>query len=421
MLPKFLFPKQIVTDFTIHNLPYGVFKCPKTGSAKIGVAIGDKIIDCFGLAQKGILPEFFKQPTLNMFMGQTSDAWREVRRIIQKELLSDDSSKSLKNVTGFDEFIVEQKGVEMLLPSNIGDYTDFYASREHATNVGKLFRPGMDALLPNWLHIPVGYHGRASSVVVSGTNIRRPWGQIAPVGSSTPEWKKCVNLDYEMEIGAFIGGPENQLGAPLTLKEAEDRLFGLVLLNDWSARDIQRWEYVPLGPFLGKNFGTTISPWVVPMEALEPFRVDGPAQVDPEPLQYLKGGNRHNAMDIELTCELKTANGATGDVCKTNLKYMYWTLAQQLTHHASNGCNMRPGDLIGTGTISGSTPESFGSLLERSWNGKSPLDLSDGSKRTFFQDNDIVTIRGKCNNGEIALGFGEATSVILPALESFPL
>jgi len=414
-LPKFLFPKPIITDFTLQNLPYGVFRS-QNGSNRIGVAIGDKVLDCSVLAEKGLLPSYFKEPTLNTFMSQNRDTWREVRSKLQK-ILSDDAPESLKNVPNLiNEALREQKEVTMIDPAHIGDYTDFYASREHATNVGVMFRGKENALMPNWLHIPVGYHGRASSVRVN-QDLRRPHGQtVTPQEPETPKFGPSARIDFEVEMGAFVRGG-NEPGKPMTLEEAEDNLFGLVLLNDWSARDIQKWEYVPLGPFLSKSFGSTISPWIVTLEALEPFRCSTPAQNDPLPLPYIRQSDgMKGGYDVKLECSIQPENeNQDHTVCTTNIKYMYWSLAQQLTHHASNGCPIRAGDLIGTGTISGPTEDSFGSMLELSWAGSK--DVKVGSQvRKFIQDNDTVIIRGTCEKDNIRIGFGECRSKLLPAL-----
>jgi len=413
------------TDFPLSNLPYGVFK-PKNGEARIGVALGDKVIDLRALSKDGLLPQCgLDEATLNTFMGSGSQTWREVREELQKVLLSDESSKNIGTVKGgtlLQSAVFEQKDVEMLLPAHIGDYTDFYASREHATNVGTMFRSKDNPLLPNWLHIPVGYHGRASSVVASGTPLRRPRGQM--VAKDTPDGPPTFGpsklLDIELEMGAFVG-KGNALGEPITLDNADEHIFGLVLLNDWSARDIQKWEYVPLGPFLGKNFGSTISPWVVPLDALKNARVETPAQDAPKPLPYLQQGpGAKHGFDIELEVLLQTAEmDAPESVINSNIKYMYWSLAQQLTHHTVNGCPMRPGDLLGTGTISGPTENSFGSFLETTWGGQKEMSLKGGAiKRKFLQDGDRVIMRGVCRgpDGE-RIGFGDCDGVILPAIE----
>lgn len=429
-LPRFLFPNGLgrPTDFPLSNLPYGIFR-PRSSAgavARVGVALGDKVLDLRALAEHGLLPQScgLSASTLNALIAAGPEAWREVRHELQNVLLCDESPKALgsKGADVLSEVVHEQSGVEMLLPAEVGDYTDFYASREHATNVGMMFRDPKNALLPNWLHIPVGYHGRASSVVVSGTGIRRPCGQMVPKGQDQgpPVFGPSKLLDIELEVGCLVG-PGNELGKRIPLEKAEEHMFGLVLLNDWSSRDIQKWEYVPLGPFLGKNFGTTISPWVVPLAALEPFRVPTPAQSDPAPLPYLQQppGSRQG-FDVHLEVDLQTHEMDTPEtIVRSNLKYMYWSLAQQLTHHTVNGCNMRAGDLLGTGTISGPTEDSYGSLLELCWAGKKEIKLQEGKViRKFLQDGDTVTMRGVCQgpDGE-RIGFGECTGTILPAFE----
>jgi fumarylacetoacetase len=306
-------------------------------------------------------------------------------------------------------------GVEMLLPATIGDYTDFYSSREHATNVGTMFRGPDNALQENWLHLPVGYHGRSSSVVVSGTDVRRPKGQTKADDAESPSYGPSRLMDFELEMGFFVG-PGNALGEPIPIAGAAEHIFGMVLLNDWSARDIQKWEYVPLGPFLGKNFGTSISPWIVTMDALEPFRCAGPAQDDPEPLDYLKNpGNC--AYDIPLEVLLQTEQMDTPETIATsNFKYMYWSICQQLAHHTVNGCNAQPGDLLGSGTISGPDKHERGSMLELSWRGAETVELANSETRKFLADGDTVIMRGHCETDGIRIGFGEVSGELLPAV-----
>eukprot|EP00928_Gymnodinium_smaydae_P023775 TRINITY_DN19484_c0_g1_i1.p1 TRINITY_DN19484_c0_g1~~TRINITY_DN19484_c0_g1_i1.p1 ORF type:complete len:441 (+),score=100.54 TRINITY_DN19484_c0_g1_i1:76-1398(+) len=429
-LPRFLFPDgQLKTDFPLSNLPYGVF-LPKGGfgrtrGPRIGVALGDKVVDLRALAERGLLPPDvgLAAPTLNAFMAAGPERWREVRQELQQKLLQDDHAGSLKNVASDElaEIVHAQQDVDMMMPSQIGDYTDCYASREHASNVGKMFRPDGNPLLPNWLHIPVGYHGRASSVVISGTPLRRPRGQTVAKGQDQgpPSFGPSKLMDFELEVGCFVG-PGNALGQPISLDKAEDHIFGLVLLNDWSARDIQKWEYVPLGPFLGKSFGTTISPWVVPLDALKHARVPTPSQADPQPLPYIRqpSGSKQG-FDVHLEVDLQSSEMASAEtIVKSNLKHMYWSLAQQLTHHASNGCNLRPGDLLGTGTISGPDAGSEGSMLELCWAGTKEIKL-DGGKvvRKFLQDGDKVVIRGHAlgADGE-RIGFGDCSGLLLPAI-----
>jgi len=309
---------------------------------------------------------------------------------------------------------VPQSQAEMMLPARIGDYTDFYASKEHATNVGSMWRGKENALMPNWLWIPVGYHGRASSVVVSGTPVRRPHGQTRPNEQEPPQFGPSRVVDYELEIGFFVG-PGNKLGEPISIERSEDHLFGLVLLNDWSSRDIQKWEYQPLGPFLGKNWATSISPWVVTLEALEAFRVAGPKQ-DPAPLAYLADPTPAS-YNIDLTVSIQTPKATAPHVLgRTNFHYMYWSMKQQLTHHAASGCNMQPGDLLGSGTISGPTTESLGSLLELTWGGQKSFTIPEtGEERKYLQDGDTVILEGRCTGNGYNIGFGKCIGTLLPA------
>mmetsp|Transcript_102674 Transcript_102674/g.316828 ORF Transcript_102674/g.316828 Transcript_102674/m.316828 type:complete len:445 (+) Transcript_102674:84-1418(+) len=435
-LPRFLFPEGTLpggkrSDFGLNNLPYGVFR-PKGGGcaaaaapARAGVALGDRVLDLRALVEKGLLPERsgLTAPTLNAFMAAGPEVWKEVRHELQQVLLADGHPKSLAAAGPgvLEEVVHAQADVTMLMPADVGDYTDFYASREHATNVGVMFRGKDNALQPNWLHLPVGYHGRASSVVVSGTGIRRPSGQMVPKGQDKgpPVFGACKALDIELEMGCFVG-PGNDLGRPIPLAQAEEHIFGLVLLNDWSARDIQKWEYVPLGPFLGKSFGTSISPWVVPLAALEPFRTPTPAQEDPEPLPYLRQApGSKQGFDVSLEVGLQASGmSAPETVSRSNVKHMYWSMAQQLAHHTVNGCAMRPGDLLGTGTISGPTEDSYGSFLELTWGGSKEIELQGGAvKRKYLQDGDRVVIRGACEAPDgTRVGFGECVGEILPAL-----
>ena len=398
-LPKFLFPKPFATDFTIHNLPYGVFRTSGSTRPRIGCAIGDKILDLNYLAEKKLVHPSLSESTLNAFMGQQKSVWQSTRQTI-KRLLSDTPTTDF-----ISSAFVEQKEAQMLLPATIGDYTDFYASEHHASNVGKIFRPNQEPLLPNWKHLPVGYHGRASSVVVSGTEVTRPRGQLKRP-SGAVEFGPSEKLDFEVEIAAFIGGPENELGTPVPIEKAADRIFGVVLMNDWSARDIQFWEYVPLGPFLSKNFATTISPWIVPLEALEPFMLPLPKQTNPEPLPYLTSGERKEnfLLDINISTKL---NGS--EISSTNARHLYWSFPQMIAHHSVGGCNLRPGDLLGSGTISSPEKSGFGSLLELTWNGKEPI-----GNRTFIQDNDVVEMTGFCQRGDVRIGFGSCAGRVIP-------
>lgn len=421
-LQSFL-PVAAESDFPIQNLPYGVFRPRAGGDARIGVAIGNQVLDLREIARcaffdtKMFPKAVFAEPALNAFMALGPAAWSSARRTLSRLLRADEAT--LRDDSALRErCFYPRQDVEMLLPARIGDYTDFYSSRQHATNVGSMFRDPANALLPNWLHVPVGYHGRASSIVTSGTPIRRPHGQTRPEEAKPPVFGPSRFLDFELEMGAFVG-PGNKLGEPIPAAEAESHLFGLVLLNDWSARDIQKWEYVPLGPFLAKNFATTISPWVVTFEALEPFRVPLPPQ-DPAPLPYLKTAG-HFGYDIRLEVFLRTAAlQEAHPVSISNARHLYWSFAQQLTHHASNGCNLQPGDLLGTGTISGPEPDSYGSLLELAWGGKRPIKLSSGQERRALEDGDVVTLTGWAQAKGTRIGFGECSGTVLPAHRAEP-
>ncbi|NNE69602.1 MAG: fumarylacetoacetase [Rhodothermales bacterium] len=403
--------------FPIQNLPYGVFS-PKGQAPRCGVAIGDFVLDLPMLVHAGLLTHrdadlrtAFDSPSLNGFMALGKQVWSDVRRRLQ-ELLNEHTGVLRDDPSLRSRAFLRRDSVTMHVPSQIGDYTDFYSSRQHATNVGTMFRDPDNALLPNWLHIPVGYHGRASSVVVSGTPVRRPVGQTKP-GEGPPVFGPCRLLDFELEMGFFTGSG-NPLGHPIPLDEATDHIFGLALVNDWSARDIQKWEYVPLGPFLAKNFATTVSPWIVPLEALEPFRVEREPQ-DPEPLPYLNG-DPQGLYNIELEVAIQGSGmKAPHVVCRSNMRHLYWTMAQQLTHHTVTGCNLRPGDLLASGTISGPEPESYGSMLELAWRGTKPIAMPDGSERKFLQDGDSVIMTGWAQGEGYRIGFGEAEGTVLPA------
>ena len=404
------------SDFPIQNIPFGVF-LTRDDITTIGTRIGNYTIDLAGLQQAGyfagipLTDDIFMQDNLNDFIADGRLTWRLVRNRIA-ELFDADNPALRDNKEHREALIFSIDEVEMLLPVQIGDYTDFYSSREHATNVGSMFRDPENALLPNWLHLPVGYHGRSSSIVVSGTKIRRPQGQTLPNGADQPVFGPSRLVDFELEMG-FITTDANDLGKPIPIGEARDNIFGMVLLNDWSARDIQKWEYVPLGPFLAKNFATTISPWVVTLDALEPFRVKGPKQ-EPKPLPYLREEG-DNTFDIKLQAAIQPKKSIETVVCNTNFKYLYWSIAQQLTHQTSNGCNVRAGDLYGSGTISGPSPGSHGSMLELTWKGTKPLVMKDGSERKFLEDGDTVIITGYCSNEKVRIGFGECTGRIRKA------
>jgi fumarylacetoacetase len=409
------------SPFPIQNLPYGVFR-PAAGDApRVGVAIGDRVLDLAALTDAGLLDHDavqaerpFDAPTLNAFMGMGKEVWDAVRGRVS-HLLRADTSTLRDDAALRDQALYDRNAVTMDLPADVGDYTDFYSSKEHATNVGTMFRGAENALQPNWVHLPVGYHGRASSIIPSGQAVRRPRGQTRPDDDQPPVFGPTKLLDFELEMG-FFTGPGNPLGDPIAVDEAGDHIFGMVLVNDWSARDIQGWEYVPLGPFLGKSFATTISPWVVPMAALAPARCDGPDQ-DPEPLPYLQSSNPR-AFDIHLEAHLQTPQMETPHpVTTTNFRRMYWDVYQQLAHHTVNGCNLRPGDLLASGTISGPTRDSYGSLLELTWRGENPIDLPSGETRTFLEDGDRVTLTGWADAGDYRVGFGTASAQVLPAHE----
>lgn len=406
------------SDFPIQNIPFGVF-LTRDDVITIGTRIGDTAIDLGALHQLGyfndipLTDDIFLQDTLNDFISDGKKTWRLVRNRISE--IFDKNNKELQQNEAHKKIILfTLDEIEMQLPVQIGDYTDFYSSKEHATNVGKMFRDPENALLPNWLHIPVGYHGRSSSIIPSGTPVRRPNGQTLPKDSKTPVFGPSKRVDFELEM-AFITTDANKLGEPIPIEEAEEYIFGLVLFNDWSARDIQKWEYVPLGPFLGKSFASSISPWIVTLDALEPFRVKGPEQ-KPLPLPYLQQKGP-GSFDIQLEVDLIPENGEANTICHSNFRYMYWSMAQQLTHHTINGCNVISGDMMGSGTISGPGPDSYGSMLELSWGGSKPLQLSNGETRTFIEDMDTVVMRGFCEKNGLRIGFGEVSSKLLPALE----
>ncbi|KAF5911520.1 hypothetical protein HPG69_000812 [Diceros bicornis minor] len=469
-------PVAADSDFPIHNLPYGVFSTKSNPRLRIGVAIGDQILDLSVIKHLFTGPvlskhqDVFEQPTLNSFMGLGQAAWKEARGFLQN-LLSASQARLRDDTELRKHAFTSQASATMHLPAAIGDYTDFYSSRHHATNVGIMFRSKENALMPNWLHLPVGYHGRASSVVVSGTPIRRPMGQMRPddckcpivqalpvLSSVSPQCSEFhgpilttghsqqppflvlfqLSLLYMVPANSWTWSPGNKLGEPIPISKAHEHIFGMVLMNDWSARDIQKWEYLPLGPFLGKSFGTTISPWVVPMDALLPFAVPNPEQ-DPRPLPYLCHDQPYT-FDINLSVALKgtimelegasrglvpgwllSSPGGEGmsqaaTICKSNFKYMYWTMLQQLTHHSVNGCNLRPGDLLASGTISGPEPESFGCMLELSWRGTKAIELGNGQTRTFLLDGDEVIITGHCQGDGYRIGFGQCAGKVLPAV-----
>ena len=398
------------SDFSIHNLPFGIFST-KGSAPRVGVAIGEHVLDLKAVVDLGFLnisPEVVAQPSLNAFIALGKQTTKTVRQVLQQWLQQEDSL-----LYAHPNLFYLQKEVKMHLPVEVGDYTDFYSSIEHATNVGSMFRDPNNALLPNWKHLPLGYHGRASSIILSGTDIYRPKGQLLPEGAAQPVFQPTAKLDFELEM-AFIVGKENPLGTTISTAQAEEYIFGMVLFNDWSARDLQKWEYVPLGPFLAKSFASSISPWVVPLEALEPFRVNGPKQV-PAVLPYLQFEGKKNYA-IELTVDLQTPDGITHPLVQSNYRYMYWNMVQQMAHHSSNGCNIRVGDMMASGTISGKTKNSFGSLLELSWGGKRPLKLKNGMERCFLEDGDRISMHAFAEKEGKRIGFGEVTTKIYPAL-----
>jgi fumarylacetoacetase len=415
---KSFIPVDPSSDFPIQNLPFGIFSTRQSPELRVGVAIGEWVLDLAALEKIGLLTPcsqpVFNKPALNDFIALGRLVWRSTRSQISL-LLRSDHPRLRDDVQLRASALIPMHEAIMHLPITVSGYTDFYSSKEHATNVGSMFRDPANALLPNWLHLPVGYNGRASSIVVSGTDIRRPMGQVKPPSAEQPLFSACGKLDFELET-AFIVGSNTALGESVSVNDAEELMFGMVLLNDWSARDIQQWEYVPLGPFNAKTFATSISPWVVTMEALEPFRVPGPKQ-EPEPLPYLRQTGDHS-FDIQLAVELQAAEcEIPTTICSTNYRAMYWSMAQQLAHHTISGCNVRVGDLMASGTISGTQPDSFGSLLELSWNGQRPVTLSDGeTKRSFLEDGDVVTLRGACVGAHYRCGFGKVSGRVLPSL-----
>lgn len=410
------------SHFPIQNLPFGCFRPSADASPRIGVAIGDQVLDLSVLGAAGLLTgagledaSCFQQQTLNAFMGMGKTAWSTTRKVLTA-LLDEKTATLRDNAELRAKALHPQSSVTMELPCTIGDYTDFYSSRYHATNVGVMFRGVDNALQPNWLHLPVGYHGRASSVVVSGTDIKRPNGQLCP-DLKTPGYGACKLMDFELEMACFVGSG-NKLGEPISMANADDHIFGLTTMNDWSARDIQKWEYVPLGPFGAKNFGTTISPWIVTLEALEAFKIANQEQKDPSPLPYLTEpeGSKLECYDIQLDVTIQSNEMKEPSVVsKSNAKYLYWNFKQQLVHHTVTGCNMRPGDLLGSGTISGPKEEEYGSMLELCWKGTKEVKMNDGSIRKFLKDGDEVNMVGYCQGDGYRIGFGDCKGRVLPA------
>ncbi len=409
------------SDFPIQNLPFGVFA--DGGLERIGVALGDRILDLAAVAEAGFADDFCERelltaPRLNPLLAAGRSVWGPLRERLSL-LLRRDGDPRLREANA-DRFFVARDAVAMRVPMEVGDYVDFYSSIEHATNLGRLFRPDAEPLLPNWRWLPVGYHGRSGTIVIDGTPVRRPCGQRKPPGAAVPDFGPSRRLDIELEMG-FVSGAGNELGVPIAAGDADEHIFGLLLVNDWSARDIQAWEYQPLGPFLGKSFATTISPWIVTLDALEPFRVAGPLQ-EPPPLPYLRV-NRPWGYAIDLAVELQSermrAQGvAPAAISRTNFRDMYWNVAQQLAHATANGAVARPGDLFASGTISGATQGSQGSFIELTWNGERPIELPDGETRRFLDDGDEVVLRGWCEReGARRIGFGTVRGRIEPAID----
>jgi fumarylacetoacetase len=406
------------SDFPIQNIPFGIYSAYGL-KPRACVAIGDQIADLYELAKLGYLddyiqnPEDLASPVLNPLMRTGKMGIRKLRNRLA-DLFDAENSELRDHGPHKSAIFKMQSEVELHLPVEIGDYTDFYSSIEHATNVGTMFRDPNNALLPNWKHIPVGYHGRSSSIIVSGVPIHRPKGQMRPDDSKPPVFGPCKLLDFELEMG-FVTFQGKPLGESITTAEADNYIFGMFLFNDWSARDIQKWEYVPLGPFLAKNFASSVSPWIVTLDALEPFRTPGPEQ-DPKVLPYLEFEGSKN-IDIDLEVAITPEGGTEHVVSKSNYKYMYWNMNQQLAHHSVNGCNIRCGDVMASGTISGKDPKSYGSMLELTWRGTKPIEMPDGTSRKFIQDGDTVIMRGKAQKDKVRIGFGEVRSKVLPAVE----
>ncbi len=405
------------SDFPIQNLPFGIFSTYSSSNKRVGVAIGDQVIDLYQLFELGYLNELpfeggdFESDYLNNLMMRGKMATRQLRNRIAS-LFSTDNQELQTNKSHVDQILFAQSECQMHLPVKVGDYTDFYSSEQHAYNVGCMFRDPDNALLPNWKHIPVGYHGRASSIVVSGTPFHRPKGQTIPNPDEPPVFGPCRLLDFELEM-AFVTYEGKALGDSISTAEADDFIFGMCLFNDWSARDIQKWEYVPLGPFLAKNFASHVSPWIVTLDALEPFRTSGPNQ-EPKVLPYLEyAGNKH--IDINLEVGITPDSSEETVVAKSNYKHMYWNMNQQLAHHSVNGCNIKCGDMMASGTISGNDESAYGSMLELSWKGTKTVQMKDGSERKFIQDGDTVTMRGYAEKDGVRVGFGEVNAKILPA------
>ena len=405
------------SDFPLYNIPFGmaVLKGNKTRAV---TRIGNYIINLNSLNQYGFFKntvvdntDIFKQENLNSFISLGRKKTGEIRKRIA-ELFSDENTELKSQTHLLEKIIYQNNAVKMLMPIKVGDYTDFYSSMEHATNVGKMFRDPENALLPNWKHLPVGYHGRASSIVISETPLHRPKGQLKYNDNPNPVFGPSKEMDFELEI-AFITCNSTKLGESISVKDAEESIFGMLLFNDMSARDIQRWEYVPLGPFLSKSFGSVVSPWIVTLDALESFRTEGPKQ-DPEVLPYLISEGNKN-FDIQLQAAVKPVDADETVICNTNFKYMYWNIAQQLAHQTINGCNINSCDMYASGTISGPDAGSYGSLLELAWKGQNPIQLNNGTTRTFLEDKDTIIIRGHATKDNLRIGFGEVRTQVLPS------
>lgn len=409
------------SDFSLQNLPFGIFRSSGAKEARVGLALGDWVIDCAVLFEAGLLSsvaglrrEHVFADSLNPLLAAGAPVWRALRLRVG-EIFTQGNDVLRSQADLHSRALVKMNEAALLLPTKVSNYVDFYSSREHASNVGAMFRDPQNPLLPNWLHIPIGYNGRSSSIIPSGTPFRRPNGQLKADADPAPVFAPTRQLDFELEM-AFITGGQTQLGEMIPVNTADDFIFGLALLNDWSARDVQRWEYVPLGPFLGKTFATSLSPWIVTLDALQPFRVHGPEQTVPV-LRYLQSSGPQ-AYDVHLEVWLKSARMTDAvRICRTNFKHMYWNMAQQLAHMASNGTNIEVGDVYGSGTISGPTPDSYGSMLELCWKGTKPIALPDGTTRTFIQDGDTVIMKGWCEKDGVRVGFGEVRTEVLPAVQ----
>lgn len=403
------------SDFSMHNIPFGIIQYNNTKQYAVATRIGDTVIDLAKLASLGAFESIkdFNHATLNnQYLNDFIAQGKSITRLVRLSIINAFTNANAEKNKSYQSAFVSLNEVENTLPVKVGDYTDFYSSIDHATNIGTMIRDPKNALMPNWKYIPVGYHGRASSICVSGHSFPRPKGQQKPADSETPVFGACKLLDFELETAYIIGKP-SQLGESITTENAHEHIFGMVLFNDWSARDIQTWEYVPLGPFLSKNFASTISPWIVTLEALEPYRTKGYEQ-EPKVFPYLDYTGEKN-VDINLEVAIKPQNSEETVVCRSNYKYMYWTMEQQLAHHTVNGCNVNIGDMMGSGTISGPEKHEYGSMMELSWKGTQPLKLNDGSERKFINDNDTVILRGYCLKDGVRVGFGECSATVLPA------